>query len=169
MGLGHFTPYIKADRQTNSWVKGRCSIIPWEPRARPWPLSPVYDGYQYYCALTPHTLPNTQQQTIAAHLTFTGDIFRSPRYTLTFRLVLSCATSRATLRMRNTQIIHYTLPISISPQIEFYRQVIVALRIEISLFVVMILFSWDFTFTKLFVNFHLNFWFVMSDIFFFND
>lgn len=62
------------------------------------------------------------------------------------------------------QIIHYTLPISISPQIEFYRQVIVALRIEISLLVVMILFSWDFTFTKLFDNFHLNFWFVMRDI-----
>lgn len=169
MGVGHFTPYIKTERQTNSWVKGRCSIHPWEPRARPWPLSPVYDGYQYYCALTPQTLPNTQQQTIAAHLTFRGDIFRSRRYTLTFRLVLSCATSRATLRMRNTQIIHYSLPISISPQIEFYRQVIVALRIEISLFVVMILFSWDFTFTKLFVNFHLNFWFVMRDNFFFND
>lgn len=28
MGLGHFTPYIKTDRQTNSWVKGRCSIHP---------------------------------------------------------------------------------------------------------------------------------------------
>lgn len=109
--------------------------------------------------LYPHTSHLAQQQTIAAHLTFRGDIFRSlvilwhfvscrvapPPALLYSTHALRCATPDPSL--------HFT--ISISPEIEFYRQVIVAFRIEISLFVVMILFSWDFTFTKLFVNFHL--------------
>lgn len=36
-----------------------------------------------------HTSQLAQQQTIGAHLTFSGDICRSPRYLLTFRLPAS--------------------------------------------------------------------------------